>query len=74
MKVKLEVRKTDAKLLEGTYTVTDANSFGKACADLWQRLEAIEFDRASSIGALMEQLGQNASEILDGAMISISRA
>ena len=74
MNLKLELHKGDTKMLEGTYTVCDAQSFGHACADAWRRLEAEKFEHATSIGDLMESLGENVLEGLDGATIKIFRA
>ncbi len=73
MKMKLRVRKHAVTLLEGVYEIDDAGSFCEACADLWRKLEAREFERASSVGALMEQLDQDAATVLDGAVIDLSR-
>jgi hypothetical protein len=72
MKVKLRIHKDGAALCESTYEVSDAESFGKACADLWNRLHERTFARATSIGALFDQL--NVLDELAGAQIGISKA
>jgi len=72
MKVKLRIQKDGAALYEGTYDVSDADSFGKACADLWNQLHQRTFARATSIGALFDQL--NVLDELHGAQIGISKA
>lgn len=72
MKVRFQVRKDGSTLLENIYDVADAESFAKACADIWQRLEVKEFATATSVGALMDRLEQNALELFDGAVIAVS--
>ena len=57
MKVKLQIAKHDAVLFAATYDIGDAESFGRACADVWTQLRQQQFDKETSIGALMEQLG-----------------
>ncbi len=74
MRLKLQIRKGDESLFQGIYEVRDAKSFGAACADAWQRLRAKEFEQASSVGALMDMLDENVLDVLDGAVISFSRA
>jgi hypothetical protein len=39
MKVKLRIHKDGAALSEGTYLVVDADSFGRACTDVWTQFE-----------------------------------
>ncbi len=73
MNIRLEVHKSDNKLFEGGYAVSDAQSFGHACADIWRQIEAEKFEQATSIGALMDTLGENVLEVLDGAVIRVSR-
>ena len=74
MKVKLKIRKGTAALEEGTYDIFDAESFGKACADLWVRLHDDRLAKATSIGALYDQLNERLLDELYGAQISISKA
>jgi hypothetical protein len=74
MNIRLEVHKSDRKIFEGAFAVSDAQSFGHACADVWRQLEAEKFKQATSIGALMDTLGENVLEVLDGAVITVSRA
>jgi hypothetical protein len=54
--------------------VTDAESFGQACADVWFRLQDRKMQQESSIGALVEHLDDAVIEQLDGACISLTRA
>jgi hypothetical protein len=73
MKVKLRIRKDGAALYEGIYDVCDADSFGRACADLWVQLRERKLASASSIGALFNELDNRLLDELYGAEISLSK-
>jgi hypothetical protein len=72
MKVKLRIRK-GATLYEAVHTITDAESFGRAFADVWVQLHNRRLQNATSIGALMEVLNESVVEELSGAQISLDR-
>jgi hypothetical protein len=74
MKVKLRVHKGRSALYEGTYDVSDAESFGKACADVWNQMRDRRLATATSIGALFDQLNEQLLDELHGAQISLSKA
>jgi hypothetical protein len=74
MKIKLHITKESKTLLENRYDVSDANSFGEACADAFSRLRSKELRETPNVGAMMDRLGLNVLEILDGATISITKA
>lgn len=73
MKVRIEVRHGDVRLHENTYEVSDADSFGKACAHAWEQIHAQKEKEASSIGALMEVISENVLDELESAEIRITR-
>jgi hypothetical protein len=73
MKVKLKIHKGTTILQQSTYDISDAESFGKACADLWIRLRDDKLTHATSIGALYDQLNEQLLDELFGAQISIAR-
>lgn len=74
MKIKLRIQGKGAALYEGIYDVSDADSFGRACADMWNQLLERRFAKASSIGALFDQLDERLLDELYGADISVSKA
>jgi hypothetical protein len=74
VKVALQITKDGTSLYSGGYDVTDAESFGKACADVWYRLRREQIEKESSIGALMEHLDNGVLTQLEGAHISIYKA
>ncbi len=74
MKVTLRIVKNGTSLYADTYDVTDADSFGRACADAWSRLRQEQMDRETSIGALLEHLDSNVLDQLNGAHILLERA
>jgi hypothetical protein len=74
MKVKPRVHKHGAALYDGTYDVSDAESFGAACADAWNQLRDRRLATATSIGALFDQINEQLLDELYGAQISLSKA
>jgi hypothetical protein len=74
MKVKLRIHKGKTVLYEGIHDVSDADSFGKACADVWNQLHERRLAQANSIGALFDALDQQLLDELHGAEIGLSRA
>ena len=73
MKVRLQIIKNGTALCGNEYDIGDAESFGKACADTWRQLQANQLTRETSIGALMEHIGNNVLDQLNRACISVSR-
>jgi hypothetical protein len=71
MNVKLKITKDGASLYEGVHDISDAGSFGKACADAWAKLRERKFEMATSIGALYEALDDGVLSDLRGARILI---
>ncbi|MGH7490543.1 MAG: hypothetical protein ACREMY_33770 [bacterium] len=74
MNIKLRIYKNGSALYEGTYDICDADSFGRACADVWTQLREQRFAKATSIGALYEALDDELLDGLLGADISLSKA
>lgn len=74
MKIKLTVKKDGTSLYSGIHDVSDADSFGKACADAWWKLRKQRLDHETSIGALMENIDGNVLDQLSGAQIRVERA
>jgi len=74
MKVNLHIVKEGDSLYEGTYDVSDADSFGQAFADAWCRLRERQLAEESSIGALMEHLDGGVLDLLTQAHISLDKA
>jgi hypothetical protein len=73
MKVRLKVQKGDVVLHEQNYDVSDAESFGKACAHVWTALREQRLEHASRIGALLEHLNDQLLDELDGACLSLAK-
>jgi hypothetical protein len=74
MKIRLRINKAGTLLYEGAYTVSDAESFGRACADAWTHLREQRLAKATSVGALYENLNEQLLDDLQGAEISLSKA
>jgi hypothetical protein len=70
MKVNLHIMNDSGSL----YDVSDADSFGQACADAWCRLREQQLVKESSIGALMEHLDGGVLDLLTGAHITLDKA
>ena len=73
MKGKLEIEKEGTFLFQSAYDVTDAESFGKACADAWTQLRSQRLAQATSVGDLMDMLNQSVLDALDRADITVSK-
>ncbi len=73
MKVKLEVTKAGKRLHQGVYEIDDNMSFGAACADAWIQIREQCAAKATSIGALMEDMQESVLDELDGAEIKLSK-
>jgi hypothetical protein len=74
MQVRLRITKDGSLLYEKNHEVSDAGSFGAACADAWVKLRERRLGQATSIGALMEHLDDNVLDQLSGAHISLHKA
>jgi len=73
MKVKFRVTKDGTSLYAGDHDVVDADSFGKACAEVWRKLRQQQMAKETSIGALIEHLDSGVLDQLSGARISLER-
>ncbi len=73
MKVRLKIEKGDGVLYEQSYDISDAESFGKACAHAWTQLREQRLEDATSIGALFEHLNDPLLDELDGATFSLRK-
>lgn len=73
MMIKLRIEKGDVMLYEQNYDISDAESFGKACAHAWSQLRGQRLDRATSVGALFERLNDPLIDELDGITISLAK-
>ena len=55
------------------YDISDAKGFGKACAQAWTQLREQRLDRATSIGALLENLNYQLLDEFDGATLNLRK-
>lgn len=74
MNVKLSIRKNNSPVYEHIYDISDAESFGRACADAWAQLREQHLAKATSIGALYDALDDQLLDGLLGADIRLSKA
>jgi hypothetical protein len=72
MKLAVRITKSGTALYAGIYDVTDAGTFGKACADAYSKIMEEQFRKESNVGVLMEDI-ENEASLLDGALISVQR-
>ena len=73
MKVKLQITKNGTSLYAGDHDIADAESFGKACADAWSKLQQAQMKKETSIGALMEHINDNVLDQLSSASIRVTK-
>lgn len=74
MKVQLRIHRDKAVLYEGVHDVSDAESFGRACAHAWTHLREQRLEKATSVGALFDALDERLLDDLYGAEFSLSKA
>jgi hypothetical protein len=74
MNVKLSIRKNNSSVYERIYDISDAESFGRACADAWTQLREQRLAKTTSIGALYDVLNDELLDGLLGAEIRLSKA
>ncbi len=71
MKVELLITKNGASIYSGAHDISDAESFGKACADAWSKIRQDRLSHETSIGALFEHMDDNVLDQLSGAHITV---
>jgi hypothetical protein len=59
--------------LTKVYEIGDAEAFGRACSHAWAQMREQRLARATSIGALFEELDDQVLGDLDGANLRFSR-
>lgn len=74
MKMRLELRKAGATVIDAAFEVTDVDSFTRACGELWTRLEKRGLESAPNIGQFMDIAGENVVRQLDGAELRFAKA
>lgn len=73
MKVRLQIIKNGATSYEKVAEIVDADSFGRAFADVWSELHRQRLQKAISIGALMEILNEDVVGELNGSRITLEK-
>ena len=73
MKVKLIIGKKGVVLYEGMHEIIDAETCGRAFADVWAQMADRRLQKTTSIGELMEVLNEDVLEELNGAEIRIEK-
>jgi hypothetical protein len=74
MKVKLSISKgRGTPIYEGVHEISDAETFGRAFADVWAQLHERRLQSTTSIGALIEVLNEDVVEDLNGARIEMEK-
>jgi hypothetical protein len=71
MKLKLSISKEGAILYEGVHEVIDAETFGRAFAEMWTQMQDRRLQKTTSIGALMEVLNEELIDEFNGAQIGL---
>jgi hypothetical protein len=71
MKLKISVTRGKTPICEGIYSVSDAESFGAACSDIWEKLNERKVAAAENIGALYDSLEESRASDLRGLRIAL---
>jgi hypothetical protein len=73
MKIWLKMEKGSVVLHEQSYEISDAESFGRACAHAWTQMRERRLERTTSVGALFEHLNDQLLDELDGVRLSLTK-
>jgi hypothetical protein len=73
MRVKLSISRKGQILYEAVNEISDAESFGRAFADVWSQLQDRRLQKATSIGALMEELNEDVLGELNATEIALEK-
>jgi hypothetical protein len=71
MKLKFSISKEGAVLYEGVHDVIDAETFGRAFAEMWTQMQDRRLQETTSIGALMEVLNEDLVHQLNRAQMRL---
>jgi hypothetical protein len=71
MRVKLLVTRAGLPVCEGTYSVSDGESFGAACSDIWEKMNERKIAGAKNIGELYDSLEESKAAGLRGVRIEL---
>lgn len=71
MKLKLAVTRGKVPICQGVYDVSDAESFGVACSNLWEKMDQRKIAAARNIGALYDSLEDSKTDELRGLRIEL---
>ena len=71
MKLKLAVTRGKVSICQGIYDVSDAESFGAACSNLWEKMDQRKVAAAKNIGALYDSLEDSKADELRGLRIEL---
>ena len=71
MKLKLLATRNGIAIYSGVHTVSDAESFGVACSDLWQKLTEQKIATARNVGAMYDALADSMAVDLMGVRIEL---
>jgi hypothetical protein len=56
MKVRLQLLRDGARIIDDVHEIADAESFGRAFSKAWAKLRQAQFEGETSVGALMDHL------------------
>jgi len=73
MEVRIKLTREEKVVYQGVHAATDAQTFGRAFANIWDALHARRLEQATSVGELMSRIADDVLDDLDGATISIER-
>ncbi len=74
MKMKLELIKAGTVMVGGDFEIADAESFGRACGEMWMRLEKRCLDKTTSVGEFMDRAGDSVARELGEAILAFREA
>jgi hypothetical protein len=73
MEFNLTLTKGGDVVYEGRHEATDAQSFGKAFAAIWDAFHAKRLQQTTSIGELMSVINEDLLDDVNGSTVTIER-
>lgn len=74
MKMRLELTKNGTSMVDEAFDVADAESFARACSEVWMHFEKRCLDSTANVGEFMDRAGESVARELDGAELRFVKA
>jgi hypothetical protein len=76
MRISLQLKKDGRVVYQGSHDISDAESFGRAMAQVWTSINEARLARTTNVGQLMDLTSEEAADVVDeigGAVLVLTR-